>query len=110
MVDEIDPINPSWWQFKGKWSRLTRMSRGPLGNGNVQTLSHPLGELAELRPNGSLPDVNWQAYTLSISQPGRPHVVEIDYPSDVPQTLGLSILEPNAAGAWRRWHWNRAST
>ena len=31
--------------------------------------------------------------------PGRPHILEVDYPSDVPQTLGISIVEPNAAGA-----------
>ncbi len=102
VVDEIDPVNPSWWEFKGKLpqlSRLTRLSSGPLGNGSLQTLSHPLGELAQLRPNGGSADVSWEAYTLSISQPGRPHIVEIDYPSDVPQTLGLTILEPNAAGA-----------
>ena len=55
--------------------------------------------------------MSWQAYTLSISQPGRPHVLEVDYPSDVPQTLGLSILEPNAAGRpGARSAWTRAST
>ena len=30
---------------------------------------------------------------------GQPHIVEVEYPSDVPQTIGLSIVDPNAAGA-----------
>ena len=58
--------------------------------------------MAQLRPNADSPDVSWEAYWLPISQPGRPHILEVDYPSDVPQTLGISIVEPNAAGAMRR--------
>ena len=60
---------------------------------------HPLGDVAQLKPSASSPDVSWEAYWLSVAQPGRPYVLEVDYPSDVPQTLGISILEPNAAGA-----------
>ena len=86
------------------------MSKDRLGNDSLQTIPHPLGELAQLKPNNASPDVSWEAYLLSVSEPGRPHVLEIDYPSDVPQTLGLSILEPNAAGAWRRSDWTPAST
>jgi len=33
-----------------------------------------------------------------VSQPGQVHIVEIEYPSDVPQGMNLSIVEPNAAG------------
>ena len=33
------------------------------------------------------------------TRPGTPHILEVEYPSDVPQTLGISIVEPNAAGA-----------
>jgi hypothetical protein len=42
--------------------------------------------------------VSWEAYPLPIHQTGAAHVLEIEYPSDVPQTLGISLLEPNAAG------------
>ena len=31
--------------------------------------------------------------------PGQVHVLEIEYPSDVPQAMGISLVEPNAAGA-----------
>ena len=107
---EIDPANPKWFEkLNEKLSRLPqlpltktqlpRLWKGPLGNDCLQSRRHALGELAELRPNADSPDVSWEAYWLPISQPGRPHIVEVDYPSDVPQTLGLCILEPDAAGA-----------
>jgi hypothetical protein len=101
-VVEIDPANSRWWELKVKipqLSRLTRLTRVPLGSGNTQTVQHPLGVMAQLKANNNSADVNWEAYSLAVNQPGRPHVLEVDYPSDVPQTLGLSILEPNAAGA-----------
>ena len=107
---EIDPANPKWFEkLNAKLDRLPqlpltknqlpRLWKGPLGNDCLQTRRHPLGELAELRPNADSPDVSWEAYWLPISQPGRPHIVEVDYPSDVPQTLDLCVLEPDAAGA-----------
>ena len=34
-----------------------------------------------------------------LDHPGQVHVLSIEYPSDVPQAMGLSVLEPNAAGA-----------
>ncbi len=44
-------------------------------------------------------DLSWEAYTIPIKEAGKPHVLEVQYPSDHPQTLGISIIEPNAAGA-----------
>jgi hypothetical protein len=104
---EIDPANPRWWELLGKLPQLPqlqlpkswRLSKGPLGNGNLQPYRHALGNLVQLKPNAESPDVSWEAYWLPISQPGRPHILEVEYPSNVPQTLGISILEPNAAGA-----------
>jgi len=103
-VVEIDPANPRWYDKFNKLPQLqltkprVRLWKGPLGNDCLQSQRHPLGELAQLKPNADSPDVSWEAYWLPINQPGRPHIVEIEYPSDVPQTLGVSILEPNAAG------------
>jgi hypothetical protein len=81
-----------------------RLWNGPLGNGRLETWRHPLGEMVRLKPGGSNTEsssgeVSWEAYTLPIKDPGRPHVLEVEYPSDIPQTLGISILEPNSAGA-----------
>lgn len=101
-VVEIDPANPKWWERFAAVPQLAKLSRfwkGSLGNGRFQPVRHPLGELARLEPSGENAEVSWEAYTLPINRPGFPHILEIDYPSDVPQTLGVSVLEPNAAGA-----------
>jgi Glycosyl hydrolase-like 10 len=99
---EIDPANPRWWELP-KLTQLQlpktwRLWKGSLGNGNSKPYRHSLGNLVQLNPNADSPDVSWEAYWVPISQPGRPHILEVDYPSDVPQTLGISVLEPNAAG------------
>jgi hypothetical protein len=71
-----------------------------LGNGESAPWEHPaLGPMIQLGPGGSPPNVSWEAYPLPISKPGAAHVLEIEYPSDVPQAMGLSLIEPNAAGA-----------
>lgn len=98
----LDPANPRWWDIIGKLPQLPRIQRlwkTPLGSGHSETWRHPLGEMVRLAPSAQTPDVSWEAYTLPISQPGKPHVLEVELPSEVPQTLGISILEPNAAGA-----------
>jgi len=105
-VVEIDPANPRWFEKLNKLpqlqltkTRLPRLWKGPLGNDCFQTKPHTLGDLVQLNPNADSPDVSWEAYWLPIAQPGRPHVLEVEYPGDVPQTLGISVVEPNAAGA-----------
>ena len=102
-VLELDPASPRWWE-KVKLPQLPPLPRfsrglsGPLGNGMRETIHHPLGDVSQLKPSAASPDVSWEAYTLSVSPPGKPYVLEVEYPSDVPQTLGLSIIETNAAG------------
>lgn len=100
-VVEIDPASPGWWERLGRLpalGRFPRLSKGPLGNGNLRVISHPLGNLAQLGPSKP-EDPSWEAYTLPLARPGEPHLLEVEYPSDVPQTLGISIVEPNEAGA-----------
>ena len=56
--------------------------------------------LVQLKPTGDdQNDLAWQAYTLPIQTPGMPYVLEVEY-LDTPQTLGVSILEPNPIGAF----------
>ncbi len=33
-----------------------------------------------------------------MARPGQPHIVEVEYPTDVAQTLGVSVVEPNTSG------------
>ncbi|MBN1590967.1 MAG: family 10 glycosylhydrolase [Pirellulales bacterium] len=107
-VEQIDPANPKWWErfakpppslAKLRLGNLPRFWQGPLGSGDMQSQDHPLGKLARLGPSRSAEDVSWEAYTLPIKRPNQPHVLEVEYPSDMPQQLGISVLEPNSAGA-----------
>jgi hypothetical protein len=98
-VFEIDPANPGW---SDRLKNLSRMPgwrhQGPLGNGHAQTRQHALGPVVQLGPAASAEDLAWEAYPLEIETPGVPHLLEVEFPSDVAQTLGISILEPNSAG------------
>lgn len=100
VVAEIDPEHPRWWtRLKlPQWSRL-RAWKGPLGNDRAQIVAHPLGNVTQLAPNGNSGEISWEAFILPIERAGEPHVLEVEYPSDVPQTFGVSVIEPNAAGA-----------
>ena len=98
----IDPTNPRWWELLSNLHHLPknpRLWKGPLGNDSMEVFEHALGKMVRLKPSDQSPDVSWEAYTLPVGKPGRPHVLEVEYPSNVSQTLGISILEPNAAGA-----------
>jgi hypothetical protein len=95
-VVEIDPANSrSWEKFA---SLMSNGRKDALGSGDVARWDHPtLGPLVQL---GSTKEATgWEAYPLPINNPGQPHILEIEYPSDVPQTLSISLVEPNAAGA-----------
>ena len=102
LVEEIDPANPKSWEklYKGpRLPQLQRFRKGPFGNGHTETWKHPLGKMVRLSSGDSEADVGWEAYTLSVKTPGVPHLLEIDYLSNVPQTLGITIIEPNATEA-----------
>ncbi|MGQ9575254.1 MAG: family 10 glycosylhydrolase [Thermoguttaceae bacterium] len=103
VVEEIEPDGA-----KGRLGLIARLpklprlpwsAKGSWGSGHAQTVPHALGPVVRLAPNRQAGEPSWEAYALSISRPGEPHVLEVEYPSDVPQTLGISIIEPNAAGA-----------
>ena len=92
-VMEIDPANPK----TREWARMATARKDPLNSGDSARWDHPrLGPLMQL---GSKPEeAGWDAYPLSIANPGQPHILEVEYPSDWPQSLGISLVEPNAAG------------
>ncbi len=99
-VVEINPVNSRWWDRLGAIPLVPALRKGPLGNGDSATWEHPkLGPMIQLGPGGASPNISWEAYPLPINNPGQPHILDIEYPSDVPQTMGISLIEPNAAGA-----------
>lgn len=102
VVLSIDPANPRWAELLNRLPQLARLPRlwkGPLGNGRMDTWRHALGPVARLAPSAQSPDLSWEAYPLPLGSPGKPFVLEVQYPSDVEQTLGISVLEPDASGA-----------
>jgi hypothetical protein len=90
----FDPANPRWWEVMTRLPSFTRLPTipRPVGNGSAIGAPHLGRAWVELGPRG------WQAYPLSITTPGAPHVLEVEYPSDREQTLSISLVEPNAAG------------
>ena len=99
-VVEFDPANPRWWE---KMPRIPSVAVVPgitlpglgqqtYGSGQPRIRAHLDQSLVELVGGA------WQAYPLSLTSIGMPHILEVTYPSDLPQTLQISIVEPNSAG------------
>ena len=104
LTAEIDPANPRWWEPLERLSQLPLGLGGkqweyPLGNGTARVLKCELGSVTELAANRPGENPSWEAYTFPVERIGTPHILEIEYPSDSEQTTGISIIEPNAAGA-----------
>lgn len=102
-LGEIDPTHGPFGEGTNlKWTdwlkRLPQLkwtagfTQGPLGNGRATRIDHHGRPLVQLAPEG------WQAYPLPIQRINEPHQLELEYPSDLAQTLAISIVEPNAAG------------
>ena len=61
--------------------------------GQLDKWEHLDRSLHRIRPG------DFYATPLPISRVGVPHLLEIEYANDVPQTLGVSVIEANAEGA-----------
>ncbi len=96
---EIDPAAARWWDRLAKLPLVPGMRRDSLSSGDSHPWRHALGDMIQLDPPASREEIPWAAYPLPITQPSQPHMLELTYPSDVRQSLGISIVEPNAAGA-----------
>ncbi len=97
----IDPANPRWWQRLPAWAQVPKLRERTSGAiGNVRPVIRPMatGDLVELPPAAEGDEPYWQSYTLPIREPGKPHLVEIEYPLGVAQHLAICLIEPDAAG------------
>jgi hypothetical protein len=95
LVDTIDPKSARWMEWLARVPKLPLLPdfrQEPLRNIKVGTRRHLNRDLVELTLGG------WQAYPLPVAAIGQPHVLDVEYPSDVEQSLGISIIEPNAVG------------
>jgi hypothetical protein len=102
-VDVMDLTSREWWE---RWTLLPHLKKlpgvsrtswgadkGPLGSHPLAQRQH-LGETLTEMAEGA-----WYAAPIPIDRIGEPHLVELWFPNDVRQTLGISIMQPNAAGA-----------
>ncbi len=101
---EIDPTSSHWYDLRRAIPKLpsfipyvNNIWKGPLVNGHMAAVDFSAGRAMELSATAPGSDPSWVAYPLS-ARPGLPHMLEVEYPADARQTLGISIIEPNAAG------------
>jgi hypothetical protein len=92
---DIDPTSSKWWERFTRRPQLAVIpgwGRGPLGNVKASKIEHNDLPWIQVEAGG------WQAYPLPVTHPGQPHLLEIEYPNDIRQTLGISIVEPDVTG------------
>jgi hypothetical protein len=110
-VSTIDPANSSWWQRVPQWTQFDKLpgfsTPRPLGSLRpLKVADSPLSlvELPASKANEAATDPTspepgaWQAYLLAVRHVGEPHAVEIEVPKGVGQHMGVSLVEPDAAG------------
>ena len=80
---------PHWWWVPGASGGEAKR---PLGNGQ-SSMATDWGEgFVQLEPGG------WQAYPLPTATLLRPHLLEFEYPADLPQGLNFRVIEPGSSG------------
>ena len=94
IVDTIDPANPSWRQWVNRLPGVRNLPgfdpAMPLGNDRLKPTRRLGQDWVQLKAEG------WQAFPLPTRGKG-PHIVEVEYPADTAQTLGISVLQSNLA-------------
>jgi len=71
---------------------------GPLFHGHSALVTHSLGPMLRLPPADRPGNPAWEGVVIAGVQPGVPHAVEIEYPTDQDATVGIAVLEADAAG------------
>ena len=71
---------------------------GLLSHGHSTLVTHSLGPMLRLPPAERSGSPAWEGLVLAGVQPGLPHAVEIEYPTDQDATVGVAVLEADAAG------------
>lgn len=100
-IVEVDPANPAWTTKLADWTQIRRipgMSRRPIGSVKAKPVATSSGTYIELPGTPLQGESHWQAYPLAIDATGGPHLLEVEYPADQEQQLGVSIIEPSATG------------
>lgn len=97
-IVDLDPTASRWWDRMPEWVWLKRVPwvpRGPLGSGEAEVSGEQAGRFVKL-PAAVKPA--WQAYPIPVAAPGKPHIVEIEYPADSPQLLIVTVFDQDPGG------------
>lgn len=95
LLSTIDPANPDWWTRLPKLPTYNLWQRSKISElHNQKTSTHEQHK----RRWQKLAAGGWHAYPLPTQGEGMPLILEVEYPGDLPQSLGISIIEPDAAG------------
>ena len=76
-------------------SLMPRFS-GLLSTGHSTVEPHQLGAMLRLPPVSASGVPTWEGIVITDAVPGRPHAVEVAYPSDQHVAVGLSVLEQDS--------------
>ena len=71
---------------------------GLLSAGHSSVEPHPLGTMLKLPPARAIDEPSWEGIVVVGAQPGQPHLVEVEFPTDQRAAIGLVGLEPDASG------------
>ena len=94
-IANFNPAQSRWFERLRRLPQLTLLpgvEPGPLGNDKSSVRSYQNRQLTQIATGG------WKAFPLPIRRVDAPHVVEIEYPRDIAQTMGVSIVEPQTDG------------
>lgn len=79
-------------------SSMVPRLNGLLAVGHSRVEPHPLGPMLRLPPRDDTGRPSWEGVLVTNAEPGRPLVVEIEFPSDQDAAVGVAVLEADAAG------------
>ncbi|MFM7107572.1 MAG: hypothetical protein ACKOZU_03065 [Planctomycetaceae bacterium] len=71
---------------------------GLLAAGHSRVEPHALGPMLRLPPAEADDAPAWEGIVIAGAEPGVPHVVEVEYPTDQDATVALVVLELDASG------------
>ena len=100
LVTEFNPADPHWFERLTQlpqWKLLPLARRGPW-TPQDGTKQPGIWHDDERKSWTRLPAGAWIAYPLPVATSGIPHVIDIQFPGNLPQDVAISVLEPNAAG------------
>ena len=87
-----------WGEIGGLWDKpLSGGTSRPFSKEELIEFATPQSRFLRLEPNRP-GKVSWEAYPVPLGESDTPFILEVEYPSNFPQKLGVSILEPSTSG------------